>query len=343
MRPPTRKFGPAERKSARLLAPPRRWSWWSSITRRVLTVNLLAFAMLAGGILYLDRFERGLIATELESLQTQGQIFAAALSEGAVIGPFDEDQALAPELARQMVRRLVEPTRIRARIFDGDGQLLVDSRMLRGPGGAVQMEELPPVSETLHLSRWVFRIYDTVISWLPQREARNLYRENPVETAADYDEVARALKGDEGSAVRQDPSGPGLVLTVAVPIQTYKEVLGAVMLSSGSGDIDRKVRSVRLQILQISRVGFHRHRAAVALSRRHHSPADPPFGGCRRLRAAGRGEEDGNPRLHPSAGRDRRPVRFASRHDGHVADAHGRDRALRGGCQPRDQEPVELG
>src|SRR5439155_640133 len=83
-----------------------------------------------------------LIGQQIESLHTQGEIFAAALSEGAVLDSADEGEVLLPDLARQMMRRLVEPTRTRARLFDTAGALIADSNLLRGPGDAVQVSEL---------------------------------------------------------------------------------------------------------------------------------------------------------------------------------------------------------
>jgi two-component system, OmpR family, sensor histidine kinase ChvG len=41
------------------------------------------------------------------------------------------------------------------------------------------------------------------------------------------------------------------VLSVAVPVQRYKQVLGAIMLSTGSGEIEEEVRTVRLELLRI--------------------------------------------------------------------------------------------
>ena len=66
--------------------------------------------------------EASLIGQQIESLQTQGEIFAAALGEGAVLDSVDEGEILLPDLARQMMRRLVEPTRTRARLFDVQGR-----------------------------------------------------------------------------------------------------------------------------------------------------------------------------------------------------------------------------
>src|SRR5438309_1406584 len=120
-----------------------RWPSLSPLTRRIVAVNVLPLALLAVGFLYLGKFESSLIGQQVESLHTQGEIFAAALSEGAVLDSVDEGEVLLPDLARQMLRRLVEPTRTRARLFDNKGKLIADSRLLRGPGDAVQIADLP--------------------------------------------------------------------------------------------------------------------------------------------------------------------------------------------------------
>ncbi len=62
-----------------------RWPLISPLTRRIVAVNVLPLALLALGFLYLGRFEASLVGQQIESLHMQGQIFAAALSEGAVL------------------------------------------------------------------------------------------------------------------------------------------------------------------------------------------------------------------------------------------------------------------
>jgi two-component system sensor histidine kinase ChvG len=63
--------------------------------------------------------------------------------------------------------------------------------------------------------------------------------------------VLRALAGEEARAIRQDRASGKLVLTVAVPVQRYKQVLGAVLLSVGSVDVEQAIRAVRLDILRV--------------------------------------------------------------------------------------------
>src|SRR6266849_5080066 len=232
-------------------ARPRRRPRISPLTRRILAVNVLALGLLGLGLLYLGEYQLSLVAAQLDALRTQGQIFAAALGEGAVIDSLGEGETLIPELGRQMMRRLVEPTHTRARLFDGEGKLIADSRVLRGPGGVVQIKELPPPGEAGPLPRLGTWLYDSVIGGLSGQQRYPPYREPLTQTAADYAEVERALRGDIGDAVRSEREGAGLVLSVAVPVQRYKQVLGAVLLSSDSSEIEQAVRSVRFQILKV--------------------------------------------------------------------------------------------
>jgi two-component system, OmpR family, sensor histidine kinase ChvG len=225
----------------------------SPITRRILAVNVLALAILVGGLLYLGEYRRGLIAAELAALRTQAEMFAAALGEGAVSADSRAGQQVLKETVRQMVRRLVETTDTRARMFDLEGRLVADSRLLGGPGGEVQIEDLPPPSPADTAGRAlnaVFDVYDRLTDWLPGRKDIPAYREAAVQKAEHYAEVTHALAGENAGAVRA-LGGTGMILSVAVPVQRYKRVLGALMLSKGSHDLDAAVREVRLDILKM--------------------------------------------------------------------------------------------
>jgi two-component system sensor histidine kinase ChvG len=223
----------------------------SPLTRRILAVNVLALALLAGGFLYLGKYQASLIGQQIESLKVQGEVFAAALGEGAVLDSVDEGEILLPDLARQMMRRLVEPTRTRARLFNIKGEIIADSRILRGPGDTIQVLELQPSDRGGPILRIADRIYDWILNLLPRHASYPVYREGASQGAEDYPEAMRALRGEAGSAIRSDPTTGGLVFSVAIPIQRYKQVLGAVMLSTGSSEIEEELRTVRLELLRI--------------------------------------------------------------------------------------------
>ncbi|HEX3883308.1 MAG TPA: stimulus-sensing domain-containing protein [Stellaceae bacterium] len=242
---PPRDARPAEARPA-----PRRRRI-SPLTKRIIAVNLLPLALLAVGFLYLGKFEQSLIGQQVESLTTQGEIFAAALGEGAVLDSADEGEVLVPGLSRDMMRRLVEPTHTRAQLFALDGKAVADSRLLRGTGDAVQVTELPPLDTTGPLSHLADRLYDWVVELLPRGRHYPIHRENIDGTAEDYPEVMRALHGTTASFVRSDPASNGLVISAAVPVQRYKEVLGAVMVSTSNVEIEDELRLVRLELLRI--------------------------------------------------------------------------------------------
>ncbi len=237
----------------------------SPLTLRILAVNVLALLVLAAGLLYLGRYQDRLIQAETEALATEARIFASALGEGAVnriltapsptsASTTDEGGErfeLAPELARPMVRRLAEATATRTRLYDIDGHMLSDSRVLVGSQGRIEIRELPTPPAGDPVSRAINDLYTRLIDVVPSREGLPAYREAPGRPNPD---VERALGGEAAATVwRVDGEGgdPELLLTVAVPVQRYREVLGAVLLARSGGEIDRAIRSVRFDILRV--------------------------------------------------------------------------------------------
>ena len=53
---------------------------FSSLTRRIVVLNLIGLAILVSGILYLNQFRAGLIDAKVQSLLTQGEIIARAIA-----------------------------------------------------------------------------------------------------------------------------------------------------------------------------------------------------------------------------------------------------------------------
>ncbi len=234
-------------------APPRRrFRRWrplkSPLTRRILAVNLIAPILLVAGLFYMDRYKQGLIQSELAGLATQAEMVAGAVGEGAV-----SEQALGflelnPELAQQMVRRLAEPAQVRARLFDAVGDLAADSRFLLSVKGNIQIEELPPPAGH-GLQAEVVRWWDGLSTWMPEDATLPHYVEHAHDRAENWPEAMAALAGRTQSAVRWRSGG--LVLSVAVPVQRYKQVVGALVVQADGRAIAKSLFQVRLNILQI--------------------------------------------------------------------------------------------
>src|SRR6185312_7452060 len=85
---PRRSRGPLPRLLSRITVPMRRFLGhhiFSSLTRRILFLNLVALGVLVVGILYLNTFRDGLIDARVESLMTQGEIIAGAIASSATV------------------------------------------------------------------------------------------------------------------------------------------------------------------------------------------------------------------------------------------------------------------
>jgi two-component system, OmpR family, sensor histidine kinase ChvG len=218
---------------------------FSPLTRRILAINSVALGILVGGVLYLDRFEAGLISARGKALTTQGEIIAGALAEAATSGP--EAARIKLDLANKILHRLVMPTNTRARLFGTGGQLVADSRRLL-PAQQVHVRELPPPG-TFEVD-WADQLYNWVAPFLSSRADLDLYVETPRQNARDYQEAQQALQGSPTFKVRRTRQGT-LMLSVALPVQRLKRVLGAFMLSAEAIDIDQSVREQRQAILGI--------------------------------------------------------------------------------------------
>ncbi|WP_454701422.1 two-component system sensor histidine kinase ChvG [Agrobacterium burrii] len=244
---------------------------FSSLTRRILFFNVAATVVLVGGILYLNQFREGLIDARVESLLTQGEIIAGAISASASVdtnsitinpekllelqagqsitpAPNDEDLSfpINPERVAPVLRRLISPTRTRARLFDADANLLLDSRHLYSRGQVLRFD-LPPVTpETQTWGEWFTSMFNRMLqpSSLPQ------YKEAPGGDGSIYPEVMNALTGVRGAVVRVTEKGE-LIVSVAVPVQRFRAVLGVLLLSTQAGDIDKIVHAERLAIMRV--------------------------------------------------------------------------------------------
>jgi two-component system sensor histidine kinase ChvG len=244
---------------------------FSSLTRRILFFNIAATVVLVAGILYLNQFREGLIDARVESLLTQGEIIAGAISASASVDtnsitidpekllelqagqsitpvPNDEDLdfPIDPERVAPVLRRLISPTRTRARLFDADANLLLDSRHLYSRGQVLRFD-LPPVeSETTSWSDWLTSLLNRML----QPSNLPAYKEAPGGDGSIYPEVMNALTGVRGAVVRVTEKGE-LIVSVAVPVQRFRAVLGVLLLSTQAGDIDNIVHAERLAIMRV--------------------------------------------------------------------------------------------
>jgi two-component system, OmpR family, sensor histidine kinase ChvG len=205
---------------------------FSSLTRRIVSLNLAGLIALVASILYLSQFRAGLIDARAQSLLVQAEIIAGAIAASATVetntitidpdrlldlkpgetygGP-DEysglDFPINPERVAPVLRRLISPTKTRARIYGGDGGLILDSRSLYGRGDVLRFELPPPSVEKPGFAE---RTMIAIRTWL-NRGDLPLYRELGPENGKGYQEVVQALDGQKSSMVRINERGEVIV------------------------------------------------------------------------------------------------------------------------------------
>ena len=222
---------------------------FSPITLRILAVNMLALGILVVGILYLGEYRRGLILQEVSGLEIQGEMFAAALGEGASANHISENKALVFSAARKMVRRLVQKG-TRARLFALDGSLMADS------GELISRSAERPVYAYENLIEKGLRLAQEFSSRVIFGEQDlPLYVEPPMQTASHFPEASMALNGQYGGMIRETTAG-SIMISVAVPVTREDRVLGALLLSKGSEDIETALFDVRLHIFKVFLISF---------------------------------------------------------------------------------------
>lgn len=247
---------------------------FSSLTRRIIVLNMAGLLVLVVGILYLNQWRAGLIDARVQSLRVQGEIIAAAVAASATVDSdvisINPDRLLElqgdgsvsslsyfdptlefpinPERVAPLLRNLITPTHTRARIYDQGGLMILDSDNIYTRGEVMPAAATAQPAPVFFLLDW----WNRIINWVPGDNFPS-YQEYGVDEGARYPEVASALQGAAADFVRVDAQNQ-LVVSVAVPVQRVRAVVGAILLSTAPGDIDSIVTQERGGILRIAMI-----------------------------------------------------------------------------------------
>jgi two-component system sensor histidine kinase ChvG len=248
---------------------------FSSLTRRIVFINVVGLIAFVAGVLFLSQLRAGLIDARVQSLVVQGEIIASAIAASATVetdgiaidpdrllelqngesyGPPDEqvfglEFPINPERIAPVLRRLISPTHTRARIYGRDGTLIVDSGNLYGRGDVLRFD-LPPPNAVK--PGFLERAYIGLRKWFSRGDLPP-YRELGLENGKGDPGIFQALNGQKAHVVSMNDRGE-VIVSVAVPIQRFRAVRGALLLSTQGGDIDQIIEGERLQILKVAGV-----------------------------------------------------------------------------------------
>ncbi|MCK9544177.1 MAG: sensor N-terminal transmembrane domain-containing protein [Novosphingobium sp.] len=202
----------------------RFWAPRSSLTNRIMAVNVIALGLLAGSLFYIDSYRNQLL----------GQRFILASHEAQITA-----QALAPasnSRRRKLMAAIGAEQQLRLRYFSPNGKLIVDSFELDDPSFAfVTPDDLKWYERA---GQSIDRITDTLIG-APEIEA---YVEPEDKTAAAWPELKEARDGG-AVVVRQRLAPDGTpVINAAIPVGEKGETL---LTTRNARDVTQTIRDAR--------------------------------------------------------------------------------------------------
>lgn len=233
-----------------------------SLARRIFVSNLLGLAVLLGGILWLSKHHELLITAKRESLKVQGEIIAAAIAahpelhrdsiqfspdrlpevEGPRL-PYRDDRFAAFELSLRndqvgpVLKKLIQTAQLttRARVYDRDGELVVDTDTLFGPSKKPRGGPEPVIDPGQRVP--VKTLWTRLTGWFDGSDLP-VYREIGSANGNSYFEVRQALAGISPNPMLLLNEKGRQIVSLAVPIQRRNNTQGALLLSTPPGQID---------------------------------------------------------------------------------------------------------
>ncbi len=205
----------------------RRWLPGSRLGRLIIALNLIGLLILIGGALLLNEFRQGLINARTDSLRTQGDLIAKVIAIGATRG--DPEPTMDNERAAELVHALFIPQSQRVRLFDRKGRLISDSYLV---ADRVEQSVLPPARKPGELR------LD-----LPKAAGKPMVKRQEEARQALGREVSLALTGKVVAGDLRPNAAGGRVVSVSLPIQNVKAVLGVLTLEAG--DVDQIISAQR--------------------------------------------------------------------------------------------------
>src|SRR5687768_16188742 len=209
----------------RLSFPPQ-----TSLTARILAVNLIPLLILAGSLFFLDSYRRQLLDERFNLARIEAQITAEALAGASR----ERQEALLIQIGKEQ--------RMRLRMYDAEGKLWADSFELAEPS----FEFVDPVAAPW--SEDVARGMDRVVAFLVREQAPSDYVEPKDPDADAWPELvlAREQRRTQVELRRAPDRTP--VIIAAAPVG----VNGATLLTTrNAADITQAVRDARTSLLTI--------------------------------------------------------------------------------------------
>jgi len=204
------------------------WSARWSLTTRILAVNILAIALLAGGFFYLDTYRSRLVDTRIGVMEEQLAMLDDAL------------EAARPDQRQRLIDAFTRATESRLRFYGRDGARSYDSFDHGPPTYTLRDPNIQP------WKRDAARAMDRGIDWIVGAPNYPDFEEPAIDRAESWPEVAATLTSGTGTTrfryARERT--PLLSATRVVDLDTPQVML----MTLNARDITRTVRAERFRL-----------------------------------------------------------------------------------------------
>ena len=241
----------------------------ASLVRRILVSNLLGLLALLMAMLYISLHHGWLLEAKVDVVKTVSRISAEAIAyraineraiydtnrlpDGVAPKPKRDDAFAAlelpidPQQASLVLKKLVGPADLTARIYSQRGTLILDSDTLFAKA---RTDEPPPIEEFEQQPR-LKNFWTRIHYWLINKELK-VYRELGTANGFLYPEVKQAAElGVERPILLLNSKGQQIV-SMAEPIKRGNRLMGVLLVSTQPGAIDDVLWDERWLILQIA-------------------------------------------------------------------------------------------
>ncbi len=200
------------------------WTRRTSLTARILAVNIIALGLMAGSLFYLDSYRKQLLAERFKLASAEVEIAAAGIA-GA-----------GPRERAQIFTQVGTDQRLRLRLYRADGSLALDSFKLAGPSFTFADPAADP------WLRKAARVLDRSMNWALGTDPIPLYREPPVDKVGSWPELADAARGRDTMVMERAAPDESPVINAATPVGATGELL---LATRNAPDITQSVRDAR--------------------------------------------------------------------------------------------------
>jgi two-component system, OmpR family, sensor histidine kinase ChvG len=237
-------------------------TYFARISFRLLAFNLLLVILPWAMFLFLDTYEKQLLAAQEESMVQQGRLLSAALADQ---GPLTMDRVTV------LLTRLMGRTVSRLRVVDREGNLLADSSVL-GSGAEKERDAVadlalrirPVAGETDAAVEagapkdWLYGFFTGIARLF--RDATGMPK--PDLASADFyskdkplmgPEIKAALSGRYGATTRYSigEQRQSIIIYSAIPVRHREKIVGVVLVSQSTYRLLLDLYEVRMGTIKV--------------------------------------------------------------------------------------------